>query len=81
MDVAALGHIEQAVRLNLPLVQMLEAGRLTESGMLRTRLDGVCHELYLGTPIAEAVGRQLRTISQRSVSQIEAAEQAGCLAP
>ena len=75
----ALGYVEQAVRLNLPLPRMLEAAERSESPRLRRRLERVRYRLAQGFPIAQALSEGVPEIPTRTVAAVHAAEAVGRL--
>ena len=75
----ALGYVEQAVRLNLPLPRMLEAAEHSESPRLRRRLERVRYLLERGFPLADALSEGVPEIRTRTVATVHAAETLGRL--
>jgi type II secretory pathway component PulF len=78
---AVLVHVEHAVRLNLPLVQMIAAARDSESGVLRERLNALAVALREGYSMADALEVALPECTDQVVATIAAGEQIGRLAP
>jgi type II secretory pathway component PulF len=77
---AVLAYLEQAVRLNLPLPDLLTAAALAERGALRRRLMTLRHRLETGEPIGDGLARSLSGLPYRTVAMVQAAERSGCLA-
>lgn len=75
---AALGYLEQAVRLNLPLPPMLRAAERAETGPTRATLAQVREGVEQGRPLADAL-RQLTGLPLRHFDLILAGERAGQL--
>lgn len=76
-----LVHIEHAVRLNLPLVQMMAAARDSETGVLAERLNSLANALRDGYSMADAIELSLPECTEQVVATIAAGEQIGRLAP
>lgn len=74
-----LSYLEQAVRLNLPLVPWLSAATHSERGAIRTRLADLGLFLSHGMPVACAAGQAVPELTERQVAVIEAAERTGRL--
>lgn len=72
-----LMYLEQAVRLNLPLPQMLRAAAASETGVLRKRLLRLAECLEDGYPLGEAVGESAIEVPLRAVGLIASAESVG----
>lgn len=74
-------YIEQAVRLNLPITQMLDAAAESERGRLRRRLRRLNEALAAGGSLGESLGRTTPEIDDRALYLILAAQNTGQLAP
>jgi type IV pilus assembly protein PilC len=74
-----LTYLEQAVRLNLPLPQMLWAAQRSEPGKLAVRLGQLRQRLEDGLPIGAAVAASVPEMSDRATSLIEVGERIGRL--
>jgi type IV pilus assembly protein PilC len=77
--VAAVGYLEQAVRLNLPLSRMLYAAQRSERGALVQRLGAFRQLLDDGYPIGAAFEAAVPEVGEREAAMIEAAERIGRL--
>ena len=77
---AVVGYLEQAVRLNLPLPDLLAAAALSEGGALRRRLMALRRRVETGEPIGDALARSLSGLPYRAVVMVQAAERNGQLA-
>ena len=75
----ALGYLEQAARLNLPLPAMLHAAESAETGGGRAAIQLLRARLEDGVPVASAFGQALSGASPRQVSLIGAGERVGRL--
>lgn len=73
-----LGYLEQAMRLNLPLPQMLYAAQKSETGRIAARLDDLRTTLQAGTPLSQALAR-IPEVSDRTRGLLAAAERTGRL--
>jgi type IV pilus assembly protein PilC len=71
----AVGYLEQAVRLNLPLPAMLEAAERSERGLTRKRLARLREKLEAGTSVALSLRLALPGISPRIVGLAAAGEE------
>jgi type II secretory pathway component PulF len=78
--VAALNYVEQAVRLNLPLPQMIQAAEAGERGGLRRRLVQLRQNLEDGHPVWASLDDALPALPPRALSLVAAAERNGRLA-
>jgi type II secretory pathway component PulF len=74
-----LGHVEMAMRLNLPLERMLAAAVKNETGTTRRRLERLRLLVERGTPPAQALAKSLPEMTQRDRGWIEAGGQLGDL--
>ena len=77
--VAAIGYLEQAVRLNLPLSRMLYAAQRSERGPLVARLGALRQLLEDGYPIGAALAAGVPEVGEREAGMIEASERIGRL--
>jgi type II secretory pathway component PulF len=77
---AVLGYLEQAVRLNLPLPDLLAAAALSERGALRRRLMALRERIESGEPIGDALARSLSGLPHRTITLVQAAERNGQIA-
>lgn len=75
----ALDYIDQAVRLNLPLPQMLRAAEASEQGVLRRRLARLRDQLEDGAPVAAAVQEALPGLPPRAIALVQSGERLGRL--
>jgi type II secretory pathway component PulF len=75
----AVGYLEQAVRLNLPLPAMVRAAEMSEGGKLRRRLARLRAWLETGLPIGTAVRRALPGVPARTTDLLLSAERLGQL--
>ena len=73
-----LGYLEQAMRLNLPLPQMLYAAQKSESGRMVQRLEELRSSLQAGAPLSMALCR-IPEIPDRTRQLLAAAERTGQL--
>ncbi|QNN22386.1 hypothetical protein HED60_08900 [Planctomycetales bacterium ZRK34] len=76
-----VNYLEQAVRLNLPLTEMLDAAAESETGGVRRTLHRLRHELEAGRPLGEALADASPDIDQRTIGLITASQNTGHLAP
>jgi type IV pilus assembly protein PilC len=74
-----LGHVEMAMRLNLPLEWMLAAAAKNEPGTTRRRLERLRLLVERGTPPAEALAGALPEMTGRDRGWIEAGGRLGDL--
>lgn len=74
-----LAYLEQALRLNLPIPQMLDAAALGEKGILRRRLYSLRDALVTGTPIPAALEEIVTDLPRRELGMIYAANAVGDL--
>ena len=74
-----VGYLEQAVRLNLPLVPLLSAVERGESESLRPRLAALRLTLEQGAPVGEALQTAAPGADPRTVELLVAAERNGAL--
>lgn len=75
---ALLGYLEQAMRLNLPLPQMLYAAQKSESGRTVARLEELRSNLQAGAPLTMALSR-IPDFPDRTRLLLAAAERTGQL--
>lgn len=75
----ALGYLEQAVRLNLPLPQMLAAAGAAERGVVRRRLARLRERIESGAPVATALQQALPSLPPRVVALAQCGERLGRL--
>ena len=78
--VAALNYLEQAVRLNLPLPQMMRAAELGERGAMRKRMRRLGELLEDGHGVAGALDHAAPGLPPRAIGLIVAGERNGRLA-
>jgi type II secretory pathway component PulF len=76
---AILGYLEQAVRLNLPLPQMIWAAARSESGPVRWRLQLLHAHLDTGEPIDLAIELSVPEIPLATLNAIRGADRIGRL--
>jgi type IV pilus assembly protein PilC len=76
---AILGYLEQAVRLNLPLVPMLDAASRSESRVLARRLAELADVLRAGVPLSVALVH-VPELPLRATALLATAERTGSLA-
>jgi type II secretory pathway component PulF len=76
---AALGYLQQAIRLNLPLHRILSAAERSESGRLRKELFLLRASLEAGEPLAAALTKAFPAMPPRTAGLIEYAEHIGRL--
>jgi type II secretory pathway component PulF len=74
-----LGHVEMAMRLNLPLERMLAAAAKNETGTTRQRLERLRLLIEQGMPPAEALAASLPEMTPRDRGWIEAGGRLGDL--
>lgn len=74
-----LGYLEQAVRLNYPLVPWLEAAVASERGAVRRRLLKLIDVLRHGVGVADAITLTVPEAGERQLAVLRAAERAGRL--
>jgi len=72
-----LAYLEQAVRLNLPLPQMLLAAEASERGTLAIKIHQLLARLETGEGIANAVSKAVPGTSVRTLGLLGAAERIG----
>lgn len=75
----ALEYVNQAVRLNLPLPQMLAAAEAAEQGVLRRRLARLRDQLEDGAPVAVALQEALPGLPPRAFALVQSGERLGRL--
>jgi type II secretory pathway component PulF len=75
----AVGYLEQAVRLNLPLPAMLEAAERSERGLVRKRLIRLREKLESGVSVSLSLRLALPGIPPRIVGLAAAGEEAARL--
>lgn len=78
---AILAYVEQAVRMKVPVVSILDAAAKTERGRLSERLSNLRDLLEGGVDLSVAIEREVPEISDRAVSLIAAGERTGQLQP
>ena len=76
-----LGYVENAVRLNLPLDEMLLAAEMSERGPTRLMLMRIRQLLLRGLPLGASLEAGAPEIPGRMLRSISAAEQIGQLQP
>ncbi len=76
---AVLAHLEQIVRTNLPLAQMLEAASLAERGATSQRLRHMARSITQGYSIAQSLAAWVPEISSGIIATIDAGERSGKL--
>jgi len=74
-----LAHLDQALRLSLPLPEMLHAAADSERGTRRLRLLSLRYHLQHGESLADAIRKSVPEIPPETVRAIHAGEQAGRL--
>jgi type II secretory pathway component PulF len=72
-----LAYLEQAVRLNLPLPQMLRAAEQSESAGLAFKLHQLLAHLELGESISSAMMKAVPATPPRTLALLGAAERSG----
>ncbi|MEM7624052.1 MAG: type II secretion system F family protein [Planctomycetota bacterium] len=77
----AVGYLEQAARLNLPLPETLRAAELSERGGTAKSLSDLRRALEAGMPVGEALERYLPEVPERDQREIAVGERIGRLAP
>ncbi|MEM8872865.1 MAG: type II secretion system F family protein [Planctomycetota bacterium] len=77
---AILGHIAMAVRLNLPIPQMLRAAAQGETSTRRRQLTTAAEAITAGVPIGHAVHRTTPHLDGETAARLDAAERNGTLA-
>lgn len=75
----AIGYLEQAVRLNLPLPAMMIAAERAERGALRRRLGRLRGSLESGAPVGFALARTMPGVPARMIGIIACGERLGQL--
>jgi type II secretory pathway component PulF len=75
--VMTLSYLEQAVRLNLPLPQMMLAAQQSERGKTSLRLADLRLFLSEGMPLGAALFQAVPEVSDRDSSLVEASERIG----
>jgi type IV pilus assembly protein PilC len=78
-SMAVLSHLEQAVRLNLPLPRMLWAAQRSEAGKTAERLARLRLNLEAGLPIDTALELSAPEVPARSIALIGSAQRLGRL--
>jgi len=73
----ALGFVEQAVRLNLPLAEFIAAAADSERGALHQRLTQLHAQLANGEVMSRALDRAFPALSRRSRALLAVAEAMG----
>lgn len=74
-----LAHLHQAVRMNLPLPEMLHAAADSERGTTRRRLDWLAFRLDRGDGLSDAVRDTVPELDDRAVRLLSVGEWAGRL--
>ncbi len=74
-----LTYLEQAVRLNLPLPQMLAAAAASEHHPLKSRLKDLCRRIESGDNVAVALEFAVPEIPPRALGLIHSSERVGRL--
>ena len=77
--IAVLGYLRQAIRLNLPVHQLLGAAAVGEKGKTRRRLTDLREAIELGATVSDGLGALLPELDARDVGQVWCAEQSGRL--
>jgi len=67
-------YVEQAVRLNVPIPQILKAAERSEGSSVRLQLRDVRELIEQGVPLHRAMAESLTAMSNRSVGLLGAAE-------
>lgn len=78
-DLAALGYVEQSVRLNLPLTRMLPAIAASERGALATNIRRIESDIESGMNLSDALHAHLRSLPPEVHAAITTGEMSGCL--
>jgi type II secretory pathway component PulF len=78
--IVVLGYLDQAVRFNLPLTEMLQSAAATERHASGRRLWALSQEMEMGEPIGFALRSVVPEVPIEEVNRIEAAEKAGNIA-
>jgi type II secretory pathway component PulF len=76
---AVLTYVEQAVRLNLPLPEMLATQATAESRNVADRLDAMRAQINLGTPLEDALGAAIPEFSPAMIQSLGLAHRTGRL--
>jgi len=76
---SVIAYLEQAVRLNLPLPQMISAAQRSENGRLSARLERLSSKLAAGLGISSAVRQAVPELRGGPVAALESAERLGRL--
>jgi type II secretory pathway component PulF len=76
-----MSYVDQAIRLNMPLIPWLDAAARSEGRGLARRLEQLSMMLSHAVPIARAVDAAVPEASDRQVAVMAAAEQTGALSP
>ena len=76
-----LSHLDQAVRMNLPLTSMLFAAADTERGPTRQRLNALAHSLESGTGLGDAIRKTVTEVNENAARLIDVGEWAGRIDP
>ncbi|MFA9480379.1 type II secretion system F family protein [Phycisphaerales bacterium AB-hyl4] len=74
-----LSHLEQTIRLNLPLPAMLHAAAVSENGKARLRFSRLREAIETGSSLGDAVAAQVPELPSRAVSLIAVGERLGQL--
>ena len=74
-----LMYVENAVRLNLPLVPFLDAAKKGESGAVARRMERLLQLLRYGNPLGDALRQAVPELPPRVFPLVLAGEQTGCL--
>jgi type IV pilus assembly protein PilC len=76
---AVLGHVEQAIGLNLPLVRYLASAQVSEKRKLRARLFSLNECLSKGMSVVASLRETTPEIPERTIGILAAAENSGRL--
>lgn len=76
-----LSHLDQAIRMNLPLPTMLFAAAETESGSTRQRLNALAHSLEGGTGLGDAIRKTVPEVQENAARLIDVGEWTGRIDP
>lgn len=75
-----LAYIEQAVRANLPLPQMIRAAAESERSVIRSRLQQLEYQLLDGASLSAALTHAVPEATDKAIALIHSAERSGNLA-
>jgi type II secretory pathway component PulF len=76
-EMVVLGYLEQAVRLNLPLPQMIDAAAQSETGRIRLCLLKLADSLMAGVPLEVALSLDVPEVSRRTLALLGAGRRSG----